>query len=55
MVHHILVVISSNSLEYVEEDENISLVYSDIGSSPSVSSISWDSSIFGPPISLDSE
>jgi hypothetical protein len=55
MAHQILVVISFDSSEYIEEDDVVSLAHSDAGSSPSVSSISWDSSISGPPVSSNSE
>jgi hypothetical protein len=55
MAHQILVVISSDSSEYLEEDNVVSSVHSDAGNSPSVSSVSWGSSISGPPISTDSE
>jgi hypothetical protein len=55
MAHQILVVISSDSLEYVEEDDVGSPVHNDAGSNPSMSSSSWASSISGPPISSDSE
>jgi hypothetical protein len=50
-----LVVISSDSSEYVEEEDVGSHVHSDAGNSPSVSSVSWGSSISGPPVSSDSE
>jgi hypothetical protein len=46
-----LVVISSNSSEYVEEED----VGSPVHSNPSVSWSSWASSISGPPVSSDSE
>jgi hypothetical protein len=55
MAHQIFIVISSDSLEYVEEDDVVSSVHSDAGNSPSVSSVSWGSSISGPPVSTDSE
>jgi hypothetical protein len=55
MAHQNLVVISSDSLEYVEEDDVVSPVHSDAGSSPNVSLVSWDSSIFGPLVSSDFE
>jgi hypothetical protein len=55
MAHQILVVISSDSLEYVEEDDVVSSVHSDAENSPNVSSVSWGSSISGPPVSTDSE
>jgi hypothetical protein len=55
MAHQILIVISSDSSEYVEEDDVGSHVQSDAGSNPSVSSGSWSSSISGPPVSSDSE
>jgi hypothetical protein len=55
MAHQILIVISSESLEYVEEDDVGSPVHSDAGNSPSSSSVSWGSSISGPPVSTDSE
>jgi hypothetical protein len=55
MAHQILVVISSDSLEYVEEDDVGSPVHNDAGSNPSMSSSSWASSISGPPISSDFE
>jgi hypothetical protein len=55
MAHQILIVISSNSSEYVEEDDVGSPVHSDAGNSPSSSSVSWGSSISGPPVSTDSE
>jgi hypothetical protein len=48
-------VISSDSSEYVAEDDVGSPVHSDAGSNPSVSSGSWASSISRPPISSDSE
>jgi hypothetical protein len=48
-------VISSDSSEYVEEDDVGSLVQSDAGSNPNMFSGSWVSSISGPPISLDFE
>jgi hypothetical protein len=54
MAHQILVVISSNSSEYLEEDVG-SPIHSDAGSNPSVSSCSWCSSISGPPVSSDSK
>jgi hypothetical protein len=38
MVHQILVLISSNSSEYVEEDDVVNPVHSDAGSNPNVSS-----------------
>jgi hypothetical protein len=50
-----LVVISSDSSEYVEEEDVGSPIHSDAGNSPSVSSVSWGSSISGPPVSSDSE
>jgi hypothetical protein len=55
MAHQIFIVISSDSSEYVEEDDVVSSVHSDAGNSPSVSSVSWGSSISGPPVSTDSE
>jgi hypothetical protein len=55
MAHQILVVISSDSSEYVEEEAVGSPVHSNVGSNPSVSLSSWASSISGPPVSLDSE
>jgi hypothetical protein len=55
MAHHILVVLSSDSSENVEEDDVVSSVHSDARNSPSVSSVSWGSSISGPPVSTDSE
>jgi hypothetical protein len=55
MAHQILIVISSDSSEYVEEDDVGSPVHSDAGNSPSSSSVSWGSSISGPPVSTDSE
>jgi hypothetical protein len=55
MAHHILVVLSSDSSENVEEDDVVSSVHSDVGNSPSMSSVSWGSSISGPPVSTDSE
>jgi hypothetical protein len=55
MAHHIFVLISSDSSENVEEDDVVSSVHSDAGNSPSVSSVSWDSSISGPPVSTDSK
>jgi hypothetical protein len=54
MAHQILVVISSDSSEYLEEDVG-SPIQSDAGSNPSVSSCSWSSSISRPPVSSDSE
>jgi hypothetical protein len=50
-----LVVISSDSSEYVDEEDVGSPVHSDAANSPSVSSVSWGSSISGPPVSSDSE
>jgi hypothetical protein len=50
-----LVVISSDSSEYVEEEDVGSPVHSDAGSNPSVFWSSRASSISGPPISSDSE
>jgi hypothetical protein len=50
-----LVVISSDSSEYVEEEDVGSPVHSDVGSNPSVSWSSRASSISGPAISSDSE
>jgi RNA polymerase subunit RPABC4/transcription elongation factor Spt4 len=55
MAHQILVVISSDSSEYAKEEDVGSPVHSDAGNSPSVSSVSWNSSISGPPVSTDSE
>jgi hypothetical protein len=55
MAHQILIVISSDSSEYVEEDDVGSPVHSDAGNSPSSSSVSFGSSISGPPVSTDSE
>jgi hypothetical protein len=55
MAHQILIVISSDSSEYVEEDDVGSPIHSDAGNSPSSSSVSWGSSISGPPVSTDSE
>jgi hypothetical protein len=55
MAHQILVVISSDSLEYVEEEDVGSPVHSDARNSPTVSSVSSGSSISGPPVSTDSE
>jgi hypothetical protein len=55
MAHQILVVISSDSSEYVEEEDVGSPVHSDAGNSPSMSSVSWGSSISGPPVSTDFE
>ena len=54
MAHQILVVISSDSSEYVEEEDVGSPVHSEAGSNPSVSSSSWASSSSGPPISSNS-
>jgi hypothetical protein len=54
MAHQILVVISSDSSKYVEEDVG-SPIQSDAGSNPSMSSCSWGSSISGPPVSSNSE
>jgi hypothetical protein len=55
MAHQILVVISSDSSEYVEEDDVGSPDHSDARSNPNVSSGSWASSISRPHVSLDSE
>jgi hypothetical protein len=55
MAHQIVVVISSDSSEYVGEEDVGSPVQSDAGSNPSVSRSSWSSSISGPPVSSDSE
>jgi hypothetical protein len=55
MAHQILIVISSDSSEYVEEDDVGSPVHSNAGNSPSSSLVSWGSSISGPPVSTDSE
>jgi hypothetical protein len=55
MAHEIVVVISSDSSEYVEEEDVGSPIHSDAGSNPSVSWSSWSSSISGPPVSSDSE
>jgi hypothetical protein len=55
MAHQIVVVISSDSFEYVEEEDVGSPVHSDAGSNPSVSRSSWSSSISGPPVSSDSK
>jgi hypothetical protein len=55
MAHQVLVMISSDSLEYLEEDDVGSPVQSDTGSNPSMSSGSWASSNFGPPVSSDSD
>jgi hypothetical protein len=54
MAHQILVVISSDSSEYLEEDVG-SPIHSDAGSNPNESSCSWSSSISGPLVSSDSE
>jgi hypothetical protein len=55
MAHQNLVVISSDSSEYVEEDDVSSPLHSDAASSPIASSVSWGSSISGPPVSSESE
>jgi hypothetical protein len=55
MAHQMLVEISSDSSEYVEEEDVGSPLHSDAGNSPSGSSVSWGSSISGPPVSTDSE
>jgi hypothetical protein len=55
MAHQVLVMISSDSSKYLEEDDVGSPTQSDAGSNPSVFSGSWASSIFGPPISSDSD
>jgi hypothetical protein len=55
MAHQVLILISSDSSEYAEEEDVGSPVHSDAGSNPSVSSSSWASSISGPPVSSDSE
>jgi hypothetical protein len=55
MAHQIVVVISNDSSEYVEEEDVGSPLHSDAGSNPSVSRSSWSSSISGPPVSSDSE
>jgi hypothetical protein len=55
MAHQILVVISSDSSEYLKEDDVVSSAHSDAGNSPSVSSVSWGSSISRPLVSTDSE
>jgi hypothetical protein len=55
MAHQVLVMISSDSSEYLEEDDVGSPVQSDVGSNPSVSSRSWGSCNFGPPVSSDSD
>lgn len=48
MAHQFLVVISSDSSEYVKEENVGSPVYSNVGSNSSVSLSSWVSSILGP-------
>jgi hypothetical protein len=55
MAHQVLVMISSDSSEYLEEDDVGSPVQSDAGSNPSVFSGSWGSCSFGPPVSSDSD
>lgn len=56
MAYQIAIGYSSNSLEFVEVDDDVSLIHSDMGSNPSVSSHSdWISSIFGPNMTSDSE
>jgi hypothetical protein len=55
MAHQMLVEISSDSSEYVEEEYVGSPLHSDAGNSPSGSSVSWGSSISGPLVSTDSE
>jgi hypothetical protein len=55
MAHQILVVISSDSSEYVEEEDVGSPVQSDARNSPTVSSVSLGSSISRPPVSTDSK
>jgi hypothetical protein len=47
MAHQVLILISSDSSEYAEEEDVGSPVHSDAGSNPSVSSSSWASSIQG--------
>jgi hypothetical protein len=55
MAHQNVVVISSDSSEYLGEEDVGSPVQSDAESNPSVSRSSWSSSISGPPVSSDSE
>ena len=55
MAHQILIVISSDSSEFVEEEDVGSPIHSDAGSNPSVFSSSWASSISGPLVPSNSE
>ena len=55
MAHQIIIEISTNSSEFVEEDDVNSIDRSVIGSNPSESISSWATSVSGPPISSDFE
>ena len=55
MAHQIIIEISSDSSDFVEEDNVSSIDSSRAGSYPNGSSGSWTTSVFGPLVSSDSE